>query len=97
MDLPTISRGALVIDDDQLTIDGDSKPQILESSHPEVGPHTIARFNLVPPALRLRCMERHSRPQEGNQPAAGLEPEQGLLDMPCAESRAMPFDTPAGC
>ncbi|MCA9244322.1 MAG: hypothetical protein KDA32_10230 [Phycisphaerales bacterium] len=63
----------------------------------DVRSHAELRLDLSPPCAELRPVKRHAAPDYGDEPAAWFEPQQRLLDVPCAESRAVAVNAATGC
>ena len=69
---------------------------VLPTVDPDVGPDSVTLADRGPPVTKRRPVHRHSATHNGDEPAARLEPQEGLLKVSRAERRAVAVYSTAG-
>jgi len=85
-----------MIDDNDLVVVARAEAGIDSPIHAEIGPDRVALADRVPPLVDFRPLESELRPNNRHEPAARLEPQERLLDVPGAERTVVSAHPAAG-
>jgi len=86
----------VTVHDDDLVAERGAESGVLLAVDADVGPHVIAAPDFCPPVTEAGPIAGHAAAHDGNQASAGLQSQEGLLDVSGSEGRAVSGDTASG-
>jgi hypothetical protein len=91
-----VGRLPVTVDDDDLVVERGAEAGVLLAVDADVGAHVIAAADFRPPVTKPGPIAGHAAAHNGDQASAGLESQEGLLDVAGSEGRAVSGDSASG-